>query len=266
MNALDVTGVSVGRGGCRRVDAVSLSVARGELFGLIGPNGAGKTSLLRAVAQLTPHEGEVRVGGAWFAALSPAQRATRLAYLGQDDRAAWPMSVADFVALGRLPHRRAWARGPSAADTAAVQAAMAAMRLGALAGRRLDQLSGGERTRARLARALAVQAPLLLADEPIAALDPFHQLSVMNLLREHCARGGSIVVVLHDLTLASRFCDRVLLMHQGCAVAAGTPRQVLTPGNLQRVYQVQAMHGEHDDQSYVLPWQCRPLTPSEIPA
>ncbi|MCY1544950.1 Fe(3+) dicitrate transport ATP-binding protein FecE [compost metagenome] len=132
------------------------------------------------------------------------------------------------------------------------------MRLGELAQRRFDQLSGGERARARLARALAVGSPLLLADEPVAALDPFHQLNVMELLRQQCAQGKTALVVLHDLTLASRFCDRILLLDQGRVVDCGSTRQVLTPKNLQQVYKVQAMLGEHQQQRFVLPWSCRP--------
>lgn len=242
-----------------RVQQLSFDVRAGELFALIGPNGAGKSSALKALAQLLPHQGKVLLQGEELAAMAPLQRARRLAYLAQGDAVAWPLSVRDFVALGRIPHQRRW--GPrvlTAADNAAIDAALAAMHLTGMQQRSLDQLSGGERARARLARALAVEAPLLLADEPVSALDPFHQLSVMELLRAQCNAGRAVVVVLHDLTLASRFCDRVLLLNQGRAVACGTPRQVLTPAHLQNVYQVQAMHGEHESQGYVVPWRCQP--------
>lgn len=242
-----------------RIDALSFDVRAGELFALIGPNGAGKSSALKALAQLLPHQGRVLLQGEDLAAMAPAQRARQLAYLAQGDTVAWPLAVRDFVALGRIPHRRRW--GPrvlTIADNAAIDSALAAMHLSAMQQRSLDQLSGGERARARLARALAVEAPLLLADEPVSALDPFHQLSVMELLRAQCNAGRAVVVVLHDLTLASRFCDRVLLLHQGRAVACGAPRQVLTPAHLQTVYQVQAMHGEHESQGYVVPWRCQP--------
>ena len=242
-----------------RIHGLSFDVRAGELFALIGPNGAGKSTALKALAQLLPHQGSVRLQGDDLAALAPLQRARRLAYLAQGDAVAWPLAVRDFVALGRIPHQRRW--GPrvlTAADHAAIDAALAAMHLGAMQQRSLDQLSGGERARARLARALAVEAPLLLADEPVSALDPFHQLSVMELLRAQCNAGRAVVVVLHDLTLASRFCDRVLLLDQGRAVACGAPRSVLTPAHLQNVYQVQAMHGEHESQGYVVPWRCQP--------
>lgn len=259
MTRLTMDGVRVRHGKVTLVDDLSASVGAGELFGLIGPNGAGKSSLLRAIAQLLPYSGTISLDGVALETLSPRQRATRLAYLAQGDHAVWPLTVRDFVALGRFPHRTRWQSTSS--DDGAVADAITHMRLDALEHRRLDQLSGGERARARLARALAVDAPVLLADEPVASLDPFHQLSVMELLRAQCERGRTVIVVLHDLTLASRFCDRVLLLDHGRAVACGTTRKVLTAANLQRVYQVQAMLGEHEEQRYVLPWRCRPEPP-----
>ena len=269
MTRLILERVQVRHGRSTLVDEVSATVgegqaqSQGELFGLIGPNGAGKSSLLRAIAQLLPYQGTIHLDGVALGSLTPRQRATRLAYLAQGDHAVWPLTVRDFVALGRFPHRARW-RG-TASDDDAVSGAIRHMGLKTLQHRRLDQLSGGERARARLARALAVEAPLLLADEPVASLDPFHQLSVMELLRAQCELGRTVVVVLHDLTLASRFCDRVLLLEHGRTVACGTTRKVLTAANLQRVYQVQAMLGEHEQQRYVLPWRCRPEPTSSSP-
>ncbi len=251
MSVLELQGLGVELHGRRLLDDIALSLQPGELLGLIGPNGAGKSTLLKAIAHLLPYHGEILLGGISLARLAPRERALRLAYLGQGDASGWPLRLHDYVALGRLPHRR------SAADEPAVEAAISRMRLEGLAGRSFDQLSGGERARARLARALAVGSSLLLADEPVAALDPYHQLNVMQLLREQCAEGRSAVVVLHDLTLASRFCDRLLLLDQGCLVACGSARQVLTPKHLQQVYRVQAMLGEHQQEPFVLPWACR---------
>ena len=261
MRTLSVESLQVAWRGQTCVQDLSFQVQSGELLALIGPNGAGKSTVLRALAQLLPHQGRVLLDGEDLARLAPHQRAKRLAYLAQGDQVAWPLQVRDFVALGRLPHQGRW-RLASASKTNqnAVDAALSAMHLTDMAERHLHALSGGERARARLARAMAVQAPLLLADEPVAALDPYHQLSVMELLRAQCNAGHAVVVVLHDLTLASRFCDRVLLLQGGRAVACGAPRHVLTPAHLQRVYQVQAMHGEHESQGYVLPWRCRPGT------
>ena len=256
MSALQVRDLRVELAGRRLLDGIELSLQPGQLLGLIGPNGAGKSSLLKAIAHLLPYRGEISLDGVDLASLSPRQRALRLAYLAQGDSGSWPLRLRDFVALGRLPHPR------GAANTQAVDEAIASMQLQALSERRIDQLSGGERARARLARALAVGSPLLLADEPVAALDPFHQLSVMQLLREQCAAGRSAIVVLHDLSLASRFCDQLLLLDQGRLVASGAPRQVLTPKHLQEVYRVQAMLGEHQQQPFVLPWACRPEEPA----
>jgi iron complex transport system ATP-binding protein len=257
MNTLAAAGIALARDGRALLDGVSLRAGAGELLGLAGPNGAGKSSLLKCLAGLWPCQGEIRVGGEPLAAFSARRRARRIAYLGQDERIAWPLALADFVALGRLPHRRG-GEGGGRDDEAAVEAAIAAMQLTALRARRVDRLSGGERARARLARALAVGAPILLADEPVAALDPFHQLNVMELLARQCAAGATAVVALHDLTLTSRFCTRVLLLDHGRAVAFGEARQVLTPRNLQQVYHVSAMSGEHEDESYVVPWRCHP--------
>ena len=251
MNVLELQGLGVQLHGRLLLDDIALSLQPGEMLGLIGPNGAGKSTLLKAIAHLLPYQGEIRLGALSLARLAPRERARRLAYLGQGDTSGWPLRLRDYVALGRLPYRR------SAADEPAVEAAIVRMRLEGLAARRFDQLSGGERARARLARALAVGSPLLLADEPVAALDPYHQLNVMQLLREQCAEGRSALVVLHDLTLASRFCDRLLLLDQGRLVACGSARQVLTPKHLQQVYRVQAMLGEYQQEPFVLPWACR---------
>lgn len=256
MSALQVRDLRVERDGHRLLDGIELSLQPGQLLGLIGPNGAGKSSLLKAIAHLLPYRGEISLEGVALASLSPRQRALRLAYLAQGDNGSWPLRLRDFVALGRLPHPR------GAANAQAIDEAIACMQLQALSERRIDQLSGGERARARLARALAVGCPLLLADEPVSALDPFHQLSVMQLLREQCAAGRSAIVVLHDLSLASRFCDQLVLLDRGRLVAFGAPRQVLTPKHLQEVYRVQAMLGEHQQQPFVLPWACRPEEPA----
>lgn len=252
MSLLEIRGLAVECDGRRLLDGIELNLRAGELLGLIGPNGAGKSTLLKAIAHLLPYTGSIALDGIALGALPARERARRLAYLSQGGSDGWPLRLRDYVALGRLPHRR------GADSERAIDAAIASMHLAALAARRFDQLSGGERARARLARALAVGSPLLLADEPVAALDPFHQLSVMELLREQCAGGRSAIVVLHDLTLASRFCDRLLLLDHGRAVACGEARQVLTPRHLQQVYRVQAMLGEHQQQPFVLPWACRP--------
>lgn len=259
MSHLQIERLAVGLGGKARLHDLSLEVGAGELFGLIGPNGAGKSTLVKAAAQLLPYQGRIRLDGQDLARLEASERARRIAYLSQGDAVQWPIAVEDLVALGRHPYRGSWWRGagaPSAEDRAAVAAALRATDIEHLRHRKVTELSGGERARARLARVLAVQAPLILADEPVAALDPRHQLQVMTLLRQHCDRGGSLVLVLHDLTLASRFCDRLLLLHQGERIALGAPGEVLTAESLRSVYGIRAVTGAHEGQGYVLPWAC----------
>jgi len=243
-------------GGREVLRGVDLQLAGGELLGLIGPNGAGKTSLLRALAGLLRIDaGEVELDGQPLGQLDDRQRARRLAYLAQGGEAHWPLTAERLVALGRLPHLAGWQR-PGPADAAAVQAALRAADAWQFRARRVDSLSGGERLRVLLARALAGEPQLLLADEPVAALDPAHQIGVMGLLRERARgqRGG--VVVLHDLTLAARYCDRLLLLDRGTVVAEGRPREVLTEECLAAVYGVHACIGHSADGGlYVLPWK-----------
>lgn len=259
MSLLEVEGLAVSIGGKRLISSLSFEVGAGELFGLVGPNGAGKSTIVKAIAQLLSYQGRIRYQGVDLGAQSARRRARRVAYLSQDDRVQWPISVQDLVALGRHPYRGSWWRqgySTTAEDSAAVEAALEATDVLHLAKRRATDLSGGERARARLARVLAVGAPLILADEPVAALDPRHQLQVMALLRAHCRAGGSLVLVLHDLTLASRFCDRLLLMQRGRSVAQGAPGEVLSLANLREVYGIRAVGGEHDGEPYLLPWEC----------
>ncbi|WPL18052.1 Iron(3+)-hydroxamate import ATP-binding protein FhuC [Thiorhodovibrio winogradskyi] len=324
MKLLEIDALSVKLGGRRLLRDVTFALKAGELLGLIGPNGAGKSTLLKAVVQLLPQadrahsnhgwSGRIRLLGEDVTTLSARERARRLAYLGQDDRVQWPIRVDELVALGRHPHQPSWRSGGRAAggvaggsaekragalppsrnsadDRRATEAALHMTDIWHLRARRATELSGGERARARLARALAVEAPLLLADEPVAALDPLHQLRVMNDLRAYCQdgpktsdshsnqnaildqghqsgnhgganacqttpspAGRAVIVVMHDLTLASRFCDRLLLLRQGEPVALGPPDQVLSRERLRDIYGIRAISGHIEGESYVLPW------------
>lgn len=237
----------------RILDDASVTLEPGELVGLIGPNGAGKSTLLRTIVGSRPHTtGEVRLDGAPIGTLTARQRARAIAYLPQDRHVEWPLSSRAVVMLGRYPHASGFSPGPACSEV--VDRAMAAVDATDLADRSATVLSGGERTRVLLARALAVEAPLLLADEPIAGLDPFHQLDVMEILRTTARRGAGVLAVLHDLALAMRFMDRVVLMHEGAVVANGTPRDVLSDENLERVYRITARRGSADGAPYLLPW------------
>ena len=236
------------------LDNASVTLEPGELVGLIGPNGAGKSTLLRAIVGGQPCvTGNVCLDGTATAALTARQRARALAYLPQERHVEWPLPSRAVVALGRYPHTSGL--GPAQlADARAVDRALAAVGATELADRSAAVLSGGERTRVLLARALAVEAPLLLADEPIAGLDPFHELEVMEILRTTARDGAGVLAVLHDLALAMRFMDRVVLMHEGAVIANGSPGEVLTDENLERVYRVTARRGSADGTAYVLPW------------
>ena len=251
---LEAERISVELGQRAVVNQVSLRVAAGQLLALIGPNGAGKTTLLAALAGLRRFRGEVRLQGRSLATWGRRERARALAYLPQGHIAHWPLTVRRLVELGRLPHLAPW-RVPAAADRLAVEAAMQRTDVAELAERAFDTLSGGEQARTMLARVLAVEAPLVLADEPVAALDPYHQLRVMELLRDYADSGAAVVVVLHDLTLAARFCDALLLLHEGALLAQGPADTVLSSAHLAEAYRVVALRGEHENQRYVLPWR-----------
>lgn len=247
--------VRVTLGGRTILSDIDLVLERGRFVGLVGPNGAGKTSLLRVMAALiAPARGRLTLEGHALSNLSRDERARRIAALFQGAGVGWQMTVREIVALGRLPHRRAFA-GLSDADQDAVARAMARTDVGHLAGRTEPTLSSGERMRALLARALAVEAEWLLADEPVTALDPAHQLDAMALLHAASRDGTGVVAVLHDLALAARFCDRIVVLSGGRLVADGTPEEALTDTLLARVFGVTAERGRAADGTrYILPW------------
>ena len=221
------------------VEHATLELRRGELTLLVGPNGAGKTTLMRALAGLLPAQGSIELAGRPLASYSARDRARQIAYLPQGHVFHWPMSVAAVVALGRHPHADAFA--PLAdADRSAVGRALAATAVEPWASRAVTTLSGGERARVALARALATQAPILLADEPTMSLDPRHQLIVMELLARAAHDGGAVLAIVHDLALAARFGDRVIMMERGRLVADGAARDVLTPERIADVFAVEA--------------------------
>lgn len=237
---LQIRGLSVNVDSTPLLQNLDLDVAPGELVGVIGPNGAGKSTLLRCLAGVeSATAGELLFAAAPVQALSLEQRACAIAWLEQRPQLHWPLLVEQVVALGRLP----WRDQPQTQAAApVVQAALERCSLLGLRRREFHSLSEGEKLLVNLARVLAVESRLILADEPTSALDPRQQLRVMDLLHQEAASGKAVLAVLHDLTLAARYCSRLLLLHQGRLVAAGTPEAVLTPQHLATVYGIDARY------------------------
>jgi iron complex transport system ATP-binding protein len=233
---LEAKGVTLARGGRTVLAGVSAAFAPGTVTAILGPNGAGKSTLLEALAGLrAPDAGAVTLDGAPVAAMPTPARARAIGYLPQGGAVHWNLEVEELVALGRLPHRGPLA-GPSAADRAAIRGAMAAADVAGFARRRIDELSGGERARVLLARVLAGEPRVLLADEPLANLDPKHQLEALRLLRGAADAGAVVVLVLHDLGWAARSADRLLLLADGRVLGDGAPAEVLTSSTLRAAY------------------------------
>ena len=221
-----------------------MTLTPGELTALVGPNGAGKTTLMRALAGLIPTtRGRIVLKDRPLHDFTSRERARSIAYLPQGNVFHWPLDVAAVVALGRHPHADPFAP-LSGTDRAAVAHALAATQTEELAQRPVTTLSGGERARVALARVLATEADILFADEPTAALDPRHQLVVMGLLRGIARRGGAVLAILHDLALAARFCDRVVVMQQGRIVADAPPGEALDDARLAAVFGIAAARVE----------------------
>ncbi|QYX55706.1 ABC transporter ATP-binding protein [Roseovarius sp. SCSIO 43702] len=236
MSLLTLERLGLTRGGRAVLRDVSFRVGEGELVGLVGPNGAGKTTLMRAALGLLGHEGQSSL-----AVLNARARARAVAWMPQAREIAWPVTVETVVTLGRLPHLPSGQR-PRDADRAAVNDAMARMELNDLRDRPATELSGGEQARVLIARALAQDTPLLMADEPIAGLDPAHQIATMEIFAELAARGRSTLVSLHDLGLAVRHCTRLLLLNDGALVSDGPPGEVMTPERLAQVFGITAWY------------------------
>lgn len=248
---IEALSVDIGRRPVLR--GIDATLQPGEFIGIVGPNGAGKSTLVRAMLGLiAPRGGEARIDGEPVLSLPPRTIARALAYLPQGQTLHWPLEVERLVALGRLPHLAPLSR-IGAEDRAIVAEALRRADVGHLAGRIATELSGGERARVMLARALAVGARGLIVDEPLAALDPGHQIDVMALLAREAAAGALVVAVLHDLTMAARYCSRLLLIDEGELVADGAPAEVLTAERLSAVYGITAMIDAADGAPVIVP-------------
>lgn len=253
MVTITLEALEVSLGGRPVLRGLDATIAGGALVGVIGPNGAGKSTLARTlVGLLAPTRGRIRIDGPPIDEIPRDRLARTIAYLPQGQTLHWPLEVERLVGLGRLPYLAPFSR-IGATDRHAIERAMAMADIVALRGRAATELSGGERARVLLARALAVEAPVLIADEPLASLDPGHQLEVMELLKRQAEAGVLVIVVLHDLTMAARFCDRLLLLDEGKLIADGAPGDVLTARRLAEVYGVTAWIGTGEQQPLIVP-------------
>lgn len=232
--AISACGVSAGFGKLPVLHGITLPLAAGRWTAIVGPNGAGKSTLLRALAGLLPAQGEVRLLGRPLAAWHRRERSRALSWLGQNEAAADDLLVYDVAMLGRLPHL-GWMQPPSDADHQAVEQALRATQAWDWRARALGQLSGGERQRVLLARALAVQAQVLLMDEPLANLDPPHQADWLLLVRELTAAGRTVVSVLHELSIALQ-ADDVAVLAAGRVCHHGAARDAATHRALEAVF------------------------------
>ena len=228
--------------GSRRVlTNISFSAETQQLTGIIGTNGAGKSTLLSVLAGVhSDFTGSVSIGGQRLDRLPLNDRAKQVAYLPQNPQVHWDLTAQQVTELGRLPYRRRfnWLNRTDNMDNQAVTDALASTQCENIAHRPVQSLSNGERMRVHLARVLAVQAPIILVDEPTNGLDPYQQIHCFDLLRRQAQNGCTVIAALHDLDLAARFCDRLLLLHNKEILSLGAPADVLTPANLMEAYRI----------------------------
>ena len=252
--SLTALNIRVNLSGKHILKYINVEFPKGKLIRLIGPNGAGKSTLLRVLAGLQMIEtGSISLNGKAIQNVPLLELAKKITYLPQTGECHWPMSVERVVMLGRYPHVDS--HHAADVDMRAVEQAIKEADVKHLVGRSVKELSGGELARVMLARALATQSDVLLADEPIVSLDPRHQIEVMALLKSLANKGKTVVIVLHELHLAMRYCDTMVLLDKGLKVSEGKPKDVLTLENLQAVYAIDALFGKHQGSEWVLPWE-----------
>ena len=257
MSTLAIRQLQFFRGPRAILQGIDLTLTAGHITAILGPNGAGKSTLLGCLGGLLdPASGSIEVDGSRLETLPARERARRIAFLPQAPVIAWPIDVQTLVGLGRIPYSGV---ASDQQNREAVTRAMEMTRVSQWADRVVNELSGGERARVLLARVLAGTSQWILADEPFTGLDPAHQLEAAELLRQFAANGGGVVLTVHDLSLAARIADRIVLINEGRVVADGAPEAALNAANLRAVYGVEtewlvsrahrtpviAIHGRH---------------------
>ncbi len=253
MNLLQTAALTLKIGEKTILKDIDFSITKGEIVGLMGPNGAGKSTLLKALAGLSnAHSGQVLIDDHPLHTLGRQVLAQKLAYLPQGHDVHWSMSVENLVMLGRLPHLKPWQR-PSEKDWLIVRTILKKCDVSQFAQRGIQSLSGGERARVLLARALAVQPQILLADEPLAGLDPGHQLEIMSYLQQQANAGVAVIIVIHDLNLAKRFCHRVVLLGRQRVLDQGPVDDVMIADKIARCFSIQVVTGNIEQIPVVIP-------------
>jgi iron complex transport system ATP-binding protein len=254
MKLLQGRGLSRKFGARQILDEVNIELRAGEMLGLIGPNGAGKSTLLKLLAGLLePDTGSLVLGRRHYTEITPQQRARQIAWLAQRGEVHWPVTVETLLELGRAPHLSPWQR-PTERDRQVIEQVLTECELSDLRERTVDTLSGGERARVLLGRALVTEPRILLADEPVAALDPAHQFDMLSLLSNYCKADRGIILILHDLSLAAHFCQRLQLLHRGRTLAVGSAASVLSTENLQAAYRIRPLQSQAPG-PFAIPWQ-----------
>lgn len=251
MSCLKVDKINLELGGTPILTDISATVNRGEVVGLIGPNGAGKSSLLRSILGLVKTKsGSVFVDDQNVKELSIKGRAKKMAYAAQGSPVHWPLTVEHIVGLGRVPHLNPWQKITND-DQNIIDQAMQETDCAHLKERSVTSLSGGERARVLLARVLATNAPYIMADEPVASLDPAHQLQVMEILKNLSHSDHGVIVVMHDLSMALRYCDRIILLNEGTVVGQDVPDEILNDNNLEHIFSVRASRWSADGENFL---------------
>ena len=252
-----VSNLSVSIGQKDILSNINFSIKSGETVGLIGPNGSGKTTLMRSILGLQKlSKGEVFVGGENIKIISKNKLAKQMAFIPQGGTSEWPLTVENLVALGRLPYTTNLSP-PSPTDWEIIQNSIDLCGLKDLSTRRVSSLSGGEWARVCFARAITSEPNLLLADEPIAFLDPKHCFQIITLVKNLAARGKSALVILHDLSITMRFFDRVIILKDGELIAVGSPKEVMSENFIADTFEVDILQGQANSESFIMPWKIR---------